>query len=191
MNTKIFIRKIKIVAILTIFITIVSCRKQPIIPPAVVNEPENITTVKIELKDSANVNNIVTAQWRDLDGAGGNNPVIEAISLQANKTYFATITILDETKSPVSNISDEVKEEGDQHQFFFKPTNANVSVKYNDADANGNPIGLNSKWRTTTSSTGTITVILKHQPGVKVTSPGDINAGETDLEVNYPISINN
>jgi len=167
----------------------VACRKQPTIPPAIVNEPENITTVKVTLTDSANTANVVSAAWRDVDGAGGNAPTIENLTLAPNKTYLATITILDETKSPVAVVSDEVLNEGKDHQFFFQKTGTNISFSYNDEDGNGNPIGLKSKWRTGAVSTGNVTVILKHQPGVKVAKPGDINAGETDLEVTYTTTI--
>jgi len=171
--------------------TIVACRKQPVIPPAVVNEPENITTVKIELKDSANSAIILTAQWRDVDGAGGNNPVIDPINLKSNTTYNATITILDETTSPAKLVSNEIKEEGEEHQFFFKKTVTNITFVYDDVDKKGNPLGLKSIWRAGANSSGTASIVLKHQPGVKVAKPGDINAGETDLEVTFPLTINN
>jgi hypothetical protein len=181
----------KIFIALLLMLALTSCRKQPQIPQALVNEPENITKVKLTFTDSANASSIYTASWNDADGAGGNAPIVDNIALSASKTYFTTVEVLDETKNPVANISNEISKEADQHQFFFIKSNANVSFAYADADANGNPLGLKTRWRTGSDSTGNISVILKHQPGVKVAAPGDINAGNTDIDVSFKLVINN
>lgn len=165
--------------------SIAACRKQPQIPPAVVNEPENITSVKITFTDSAGIEPATVVSWSDADGAGGNNPIIDSIQLTSNKTYFAEVLIQDETKNPIVNVSAEILKEGTDHQFFFTTTGVNVSIKPNDSDSKGNPIGLKSIWRTKNISSGSLRLILKHQPGVKVNSPGDINAGSTDIDITY------
>lgn len=167
----------------------ISCRKQPEIPPAVVNEPENITLIKLVFTDSAGIETPSTFIWKDSDGNGGQNPLIDSVQLTKNKTYFTQIIILDETKSPTGDVSAEILNEGSDHQFFFLKSNINTNIMYNDQDKNGNPIGLKSIWRAGNISSGKVEIILKHQPGVKVNSPGDINAGSSDIDITFSTRI--
>lgn len=157
--------------------------------PEPVNESELITSVVLNFTDSA-TQQVLTFQFRDPDGAGGNNPtVFDTLQLKANSTYFVSTLLLDESKSPVDTISNEVEEEGDEHQFFYTPQNGiAVTINYEDQDANGDPIGLATKWKTGALGTGSVLVVLKHQPGEK---NGSASTGETDVEVAFPTSIMN
>jgi len=157
--------------------------------PAPVNESELITSVVLNFTDSA-TQQVLSFQFRDPDGPGGNNPtVFDTLQLKANSTYFVSTVLLDESKSPVDTISNEVEEEGDEHQFFYTPQNGiAVSVSYADQDVNGNPIGLATKWKTGATGSGSVLVVLKHQPGEK---NGSVATGETDVEVAFPASIMN
>ena len=181
--------KAKII-ITIISIGFISCRKQPEIPPAVINEPENITSIKITFTDSAGIDLPMVFEWKDPDGNGGQSPSIDSIILKQNKTYTSEITVLDESKAPIVDVSSEIKNEASEHQFFFKKTNINTTINYNDVDKNGNPLGLKTIWRRGASSSGAIEIILKHQPGVKVKSPGDANAGSSDIDITFITSIN-
>ena len=58
----------------------------------------------------------------------------------------------------------------------------NVTILRTDLDANSLPIGLLSKWTTTGVSSGTTTIRLRHQPGVK---DGTCDPGETDIELDF------
>jgi len=150
--------------------------------PAPENPEELITTIKLLFTDSANTANTATAVFADPDGAGGNNPTtFDTIKLQPNKTYFASIILLDESKNPVDTISNEVAEEKDDHLFAFSST-AGISILITDLDNNNLPVGLSSKWKTGNAANGQTIVRLKHQPGIKT---GDANLGETDIEVNF------
>jgi hypothetical protein len=142
-----------------------------------------ITTVKLVFVDSAGVLPEQTFEWRDLDGEGGNSAQIDTIKLQAQKTFNVSILLLDESKSPIDTISNEVFEEGVDHMFFFSHSTVNISTNILDFDANGLGIGLQSKWVTASTSVGTSNIILKHQPGVK---DGTQTPGETDIDVLFP-----
>ena len=63
-------------------------------------------------------------------------------------------------------------------------------MNYNDADENGNPVGLSSAWTTagTASSEGSFTVRLQHQPDVKTATSGS-NDGDTDFELTFALNI--
>ena len=68
-----------------------------------------------------------------------------------------------------------------------------MNYMYEDEDGDGNPIGLETTMITGDPSTGTLTVILRHEPDKNAdgVSDGDITnaGGETDIEVDFPVVI--
>ncbi len=173
-------------------------------PPA--NEAELITTMKITLRDTIN-NTSLTYVFSDLDGAGGNPATFgnsgadSIINITANHVYEATILLLDQTKTPVDTISNEVEEEGADHMFFFNsiaptgtPYNTYLSgsmtnIKYLDLDANNRGIGLSTEWTAPSMmmAKSPLTIELKHQPSVK---DGSYAPGETDIQVGFKLKVN-
>ncbi len=160
--------------------------------PEIPNEEELITTVIYNLNTAGG--DLVTLSWKDLDGdAGGEEPTITAGTLNANETYTGILVLLNESVSPPVDVGMEVLEEGEEHQLFFEPSSANVSVNYDDEDGNGNPLGLKTVLTTGDVGSGTITITLRHEP-VKTASgvsDGDItNAqGATDVKVTIPFDV--
>ncbi|MCR9066536.1 MAG: hypothetical protein NXI00_21360 [Cytophagales bacterium] len=166
-----------------------SCEKEdPVIP----NEEELITTLVYTLTPDGG-GDPVTFSFTDLDGDGGNAPVVVTEVLASNTTYSGELSLLNESVSPAEDISDEVSEESLEHQFFYSFTGADLSVTYNDSDANGNPIGLKTKVITGNASNGQITITLKHEPDKSASGVSDgqiANAGgETDIEVTFNVEI--
>jgi hypothetical protein len=161
------------------------CSSDDVVNPPDPNESELITTLIINLKDSSSgVQSSFV--FDDPDGEGGNPPTrFDTIIINANKTYFVELLLLNKSANPVDTISKEVLEEGVDHQLFYTTTNVSTVITYNDADANGNPIGLKSIWRDGAASNGKILVVLKHQPGIKAPAPGNPNIGETDVQVDF------
>jgi hypothetical protein len=156
--------------------------------PTPENEEELITTVRLHLMPQGG-GNMVMATYKDVDGAGGQAPTISNVTLSANKTYDVTVEVLDESKNPAVNITEEVQEEGDEHQFFYQPSSGlNLSVAYTDKDSKNLPIGITTRMTTTAASIGSLRVILKHQPGSK-SSTSTATTGETDVEVTFPTTI--
>jgi len=154
------------------------------------NEEELITTVRLEFKPQGG-GNTVTASYRDLDGDGGADPITVGAQLAANKTYDVTVQVLDESKNPAADITKEVEEEGDEHQFFYVPSNGlNLTVTATDKDSKNLPIGITTRMVTgaASSAVGTLRVVLKHQPGLK-TANSTIATGETDVDVSIPVTI--
>lgn len=157
-----------------------------------INEEEVITTVTTTLTNGGNT---ITLTSRDLDGDGPNAPVVTVSGpLAPNTTYTGTVEFLNELEMPAEDITEEVSEEGTEHQIFYQAPAAFGSFTYNDTDANGKPIGLAFTFTTGSSAaTGDLIVTLVHEPnkeGAGV-SNGDITnaAGSTDAEVVYPIEI--
>jgi len=175
-----------------------ACKKDDPKPPTgggggPINEQELITTVKLFFTnaDSSDQREWI---WRDLDGDGGNPPVITTVPLAANTAYAVRIEVLDESNpNDIEDITEEIEEEADEHQFFFIVTDANANIVYTDQDDDGNPLGLETLWTLGNSASGTVTVILRHEldkdaPGV---SAGDITnaGGDTDVEITFPLII--
>lgn len=149
------------------------------------DEQETITQVSLRFTDSL-TNKQTTFNFSDADGPGGNPATIDTIVLDSNRVYKLDISVFDQTKSPVEDVSAEILEKGDEHQFFFESPLSSLKIDYEDSDKNGMPIGLKTRWQTGSSVTGSVKITLKHQPGQK-TNPGSIGAGETDVEVTFPM----
>ncbi len=182
---------------LTILIaaTITGCKPEdddPIAPTPPVNEEEVITTMILSFAGQAGATD-KELRFTDADGDGGGAPIFDLDTLQAAANYNVSIMLLNETANPVDTISNEVLEEGLDHQFFFQTAGANITFAYADADANGNPIGLQTTTTTGAASMGTLKVTLRHEPnksGAGVSSGDITNAGgETDVEVEFPLVI--
>ena len=157
-----------------------------------VNEEEVITTVTTTLTGGGQV---IALTSRDLDGDGPNAPAITVSgNLIANTTYTGTVSFLNETVSPADNITEEVEEEGVDHQIFYQLPAALGTVTYTDLDLNGKPIGLTFTLTTGNAGTGNLTVTLRHLPNKSATgvAAGDITnaGGATDASVTYPVTVN-
>jgi hypothetical protein len=174
---------------------ITGCKKDdddPATPAPPPNEEELITTLRLTFTPGGGGPTRVM-QFADLDGDGGNAPVISSDTLSATTTYSVAIEVLNESESPAEDITAEILAEDEDHQFFFQVSGASASVAYNDADANGNPLGLSTTWTIGAASNGNVIVTLRHEPdkGATGVSSGDITnaGGETDIEVTFPLVI--
>ena len=177
-------------ALSALFVT--SCKKDEPEAPVIPNEEEVITTLNYTLTPEGGGTS-VTLTFQDLDGDGGNAPVISEGTLAANTTYNGSVELLNELENPAENITEEVEEEALDHQFFFETSVSDMSVDYDDMDDNGNPIGLATIVTTDAASTGTLTITLRHEPSKDASgvSTGDITnaGGETDIEVTFNVEI--
>ena len=153
------------------------------------SEEELITTVTYTLTSGSDV---VTLAFQDLDGEGGAAGTFtptNGVVLKANTTYTGVIKLENETESPAEDITLEVKAEADEHEFFYSTNLSGVTVEKTDTDGNGNPIGITSSLSTGSAGSGTMTVVLKHEP-TKPNNGTSANAGgSTDVEVTFSISV--
>ncbi len=157
--------------------------------PEPVNEEEVITTLTITLTPTGD-SEVVTLESRDLDGDGPNPPVITVSgSLAGNTTYTGSIELLNETVSPPEDITEEVAEEADEHQFFFTYTGPISEISYLDEDGNGNDVGLEFSLSTLTAGQATLSVTLRHEP--KKPNDGTLAdaGGETDIAQTFNLVV--
>ena len=183
---------IKFLSIASIFaLTFTSCSDED--TPTPVHEEEVITTMTVVLTETG-TSNTVTLQSKDLDGDGPNAPTITGGTLKANTNYTAAITLLNETESPAGNITEEVEEEAEAHQFFYSATTVTSTFAYAGTnDANGNPVGIEFTVATGDAGTGNYVITLRHEPNKTAAGvmDGDITnaGGSTDFIGTFPITI--
>ncbi|WP_298781641.1 type 1 periplasmic binding fold superfamily protein [uncultured Polaribacter sp.] len=151
------------------------------------HEEELITTVNYTLTNGTDV---VTLTFKDIDGEGGNDGVYTVSgALTANTTYTGVVELLNETESPAEDITEEVEAEGDEHEFFYTTDISGLSIEKTDTDENGDSLGIETTLTTSSAGTGSLTIVLKHEP----TKPNENNAedagGSTDVSVTFDITV--
>lgn len=157
--------------------------------PTPVNEEELITTVNVTFTNTADAGDVVVAKFLDLDGEGGNDPVITDPTLRADATYTVTVAFLNESETPAEDITEEVEEEGEEHQIFMEVSEGlNLTYAYGDTDATGNPLGLTGTATTGAASDGTLNVVLRHEPTKPNNGLADAG-GDTDISINFSVKI--
>ncbi|MFT6795448.1 MAG: hypothetical protein ACJART_000581 [Maribacter sp.] len=155
--------------------------------PVAVDEEEVITTMNITLTAAGNT---VTLSSQDLDGDGPNAPELNVTGpLAANTVYAGSIELLNETETPAEDITLEVAEEDDEHQFFYNVSGALSGFDYADVDGNNNPVGLSFTITTGDAGTGTLQVTLRHEP--KKPNDGTLAdaGGETDIAQSFSVVV--
>lgn len=140
----------------------------------------------------------------DVEGISlGGSPTIEVIdSFEAGKKYQLDIFLYNHIAG--EDVTEEVEEHGDEHQFYFLGTsmvgeNAFLSYAYNDTDQHGQPIGLKGMitvGQASAGTTGSFRVILRHGlnkdfAGASNPTFGNIESagGESDLDVTFEVVI--
>ena len=157
--------------------------------PEPVNEEELITTMVVTLTPQGGGDTVIL-QSQDLDGDGPNAPVVDVSGpFSANTTYSGEILLLDETTFPAEDITEEVAEEAEEHQFIFVTTGEITGITYADQDGNGNPVGINFQLETGIAGRSTLAVTLRHEP--KKPNDGTLAdaGGETDISQTFNITV--
>jgi hypothetical protein len=196
-----------LVALLVLLVLFAGCGDDP----AKENTPELITQVKLTFTPVAG-GSVVVITATDPDGAGPQDLVADGpIMLTQSTTYDLSIELINGLLDPSDDgydITEEIEEEADEHQFFFRfsdgvfssPTgtgnikdNASTPtgpINYQDEDVNGKPLGLLTQWVTdnVTVSGKSFRIVLKHQPGIKSATSTSLD-GETDLDITFALAV--
>jgi predicted RNA binding protein with dsRBD fold (UPF0201 family) len=182
----------KLISIALFTLLFVACSSDDDAAPEPVNEEEVITTVIATFTSESGAQVILTS--RDLDGEGPNGPETTISGAFSSSTsYTGAVEFRNELEDPYEDITVEVLEEALEHQVFYNYTSDLGMISYSDEDADGNPIGLNVSYETSSSASGTITITLRHEPnksGAGV-NEGDITnaGGETDVAVSFDVEV--
>lgn len=180
--------KFGMMAVAAIVMCISACKKDKgVVPEA--EENELITKVSLKFTNTANTADVSTVTWTDPDGDGGTAPTIGTLTLKPNASYdFEVSEVLNETATTPDekNILAEIEEEADEHLWVYKPTGVALTITRTDKDKNNIVIGIKGTATTGAAATGTLQVILRHQPGVK---NGTDTPGSSDFDTTFPVNI--
>lgn len=168
------------------------------------NDEEVITDVTLtftELDAGGNpVGSAFSFTASDPQGIELGNPTIEEVTLEKGKDYRLQITVFNSIEN--EDITEEIEEEADEHQFYFLGSafvgsSAPLAYAYNDGAEN---IGLDGIVTVTASSpfnTANMRVVLRHDldkgyPGADNPSFEDFNmaGGSSDLDITFPLILN-
>lgn len=177
---------VKLLPLALVSMALFSCQPND---PGDPHEEELITTLNVDLEAGGST---VALNFQDIDGDGGDAPVITTDKLAANTTYAGSITLFNESETPAEELTAEIFDEAEEHQFFFATTGASM-FNYADQDNDGNPVGLSFELTTGDAGNESYTITLRHEPDKSATgvSGGDITnaGGETDIEVVFDVIV--
>ena len=158
------------------------------------DDNEAITTATLSFTNTASATDIVTATVENLN----TTPTFTGatLNLKANTTYNGSVSLLDKTKTPTVDATQEIREKLNEHLFVYTyapsgTTTSALSVTITDRDSNPSPgpypVGLSTRVQTgTTAESGSLRVVLRHQPNSK---NGTATPGTTDLDTAFPVVI--
>ncbi|HCH65987.1 MAG TPA: hypothetical protein DFR83_24510 [Deltaproteobacteria bacterium] len=171
-----------------------------------------ITALELNFTDSSGSTS--TFSFSDPTG-DGSNTTTDDIVLTAGESYDVSMRVLNQLEEPVEDVTIEIDELAEEHQFFFTGTavfgpasasqSAVVEHTYNDEDANGLPLGLDNVFVASTAGEDTMWVTLRHMPpessqDVKVeglaealsASGGDFSVigGSNDIQKEFLVTVN-
>lgn len=169
-----------------------SCSKDDTPQP---EEQELITTIRLIVTDSAGTAR--TFNYRVENGFGSTAPGsvdVDSMILPANlvNDYLVEVRVLNESATPVDDVTDEIVQERDEHLFLFAPTpsgSSTIGIANGSTDNNGRPFNQTIRLSTISGGSGTLTVTLLHAPTNKNGQTPAEAAGETDAEAVFPFRI--
>ncbi len=157
--------------------------------PKNVNEEELITNFVLTLTEEGGTDQVIFTATSDQGLEDGAVNVVQSAPLKANMVYFGVITL----SNTDENVTEEIQDEDDEHQFFFAPTDG-ISVFYTDMDEDGNPVGLEITISTSQIvAPASLNVKLVHEPNKNTDSAkagilDESVGGKTELNVDLNIT---
>lgn len=133
----------------------------------------------------------------DPQGIELGNPTIQTVVLEKGKNYLMDISVFNSIEN--EDITEEIEEEADEHQFYFLGSafvgsSAPLAYEYNDAQ-----VGLDGTVSVSSSSfnSANMRIVLRHDldknyPGADNPSFEDFNmaGGSSDLDITFPLTLN-
>ncbi|MBL7817207.1 MAG: hypothetical protein JNL70_19445 [Saprospiraceae bacterium] len=165
---------IAFILFLTTIFAFSACQKED------VTEEENINVVKMKVGS-------LSFAWSDTDGDGGAAPKIDTIRLTTSTTSDFSVVFEDGSVSPAKDLTTEIVAESNDHLLVFTPTGANLTFSSLSKDGNGKDFGQTGKIAVGAASTGSLQIILLHQPNKSATDPS--KTGTQDRVVTFPVVV--
>ena len=170
---------------------------------------EVITTITLSLTSEAG--STEDFSWTDVELDG--SPIIDDVVLTEGMNYTLSVSLLNEQEDPAEDITEEISDEADEHQFFFTGSgvegpatgdNANALVEhaYADSDPNGLPLGMDNELHVLMTGSSEMEVTLRHMPledgntiknanlaDTVATEGFDAIGGDNDFSIVFPLIV--
>ncbi|WP_296700041.1 hypothetical protein [Algoriphagus sp.] len=181
--------------------TLVSCESED---PVMENDEEVITDVTLRFTELDNSGATIGDPFEfvasDPQGIELGSPTIETVNLTKGKSYRMEILLYNSIAD--EDITEEVQEESDEHQFYFLGSAfiGSPVLTYTYDDPSGELIGLRGNVvvsQSTGLNNANMRIILRHD--LDKSFPGADNpnfqnfvaaGGETDLDITFPLVLN-
>lgn len=156
------------------------------------DESELVTKVVLNLVNDSNVNDTQIAIWSDMDGIGGNDPILpDTLRLKIQDSYHGYLKFYSTHDNAYKEITSEIIEEANDHLVCYTQNTlaqvVTMQIERLDKDQNGLELGLETFWKANMQDIGSVIISLKHQPDIKT---GECAIGETDVEIQVPYIFN-
>ncbi len=179
-------------------------------------ETEVITTVTLTFTPASG-GSAVTAVFDDPDGNGIMAPVVDDIALTSGETYTLGIELSNALEEPAEDVTAEIEEESEEHQFFIYGSAVNgpastggaalVDHAYADVESDYGPnagedlpVGLTNTITANAAGTGDFSVMLRHLPELngeaqKVAglaedfAAGEALPGDPDVDITFSLTV--
>jgi hypothetical protein len=151
---------------------------------------ELITTIRFVFTDTTS-GSVDTFSWKQPKGPG--TPItLDTIRLTSGTSYAVRVEVLDESKSPAQNISNEIAQKAKEHRFVYTVSSNRIQLQITDFDTHNPPLELGLKLQANVGvsgdSTATWRAVLKHYSTAVPKTQGPA-AGSTDIDVLFPVLI--
>ncbi len=188
---------IKLLAVLFIAITVVSCQRDGSAAEDDLPQ-EDLTNIILKVRDISPGSTAAAIAYNYSMGAGG----AQAIQLQDGKTY----EVIAEFKNGNEDATQEIRDAKDEHFLVFNFPNSDIVLTRTDdassTRADGKRVGLKTEWvvnkaKKNLAATSQLIFTLYHEPATvseesEVSGNGIIygkqTGGETDAQANYNIT---
>lgn len=146
------------------------------------NDPESITTVRITFLPLSGP--FLTFTMRP----GGSQSEQDTIVLPTNSSYAYMLEFLDESNSNnVRNRTQEITNKSLEHLVCSSGTGVVEPLENLNTDDAGGPLGTMGSFATKGSGTGTLTIVLIHQPNKSSADP--CIADQIDIQVTFDVVV--
>lgn len=178
-----------------------SCKSEDPVPE---NDEELITDVTLRFTEVDGSGNVIGDPLEfvasDPQGVELGDPTIETVELEYGKSYQMEIFLYNSIAD--EDITEEVQEESEEHQFYFLGTAfvGSSLLTYSYDDLNGEIIGLKGQVSVAESpgfNSASMRIILRHDLDKNYPGADDPNfenyaqaGGETDLDLTFPLVLN-
>jgi hypothetical protein len=168
------------------------------------NEEELITDVTLKFTEVNSSGVAIGTPFNfkavDNQGLGLGTPNIETINLGKGKRYLLEITLFNSIEN--EDVTKEIKEEADEHQFYFLGTAfvGSPILSYTYADEGDELVGLRGYIQVVQNpgfNNATFRLVLRHDLNKSFTGANNPSfenfiqaGGETDLDIDFPIVLN-